>query len=75
MCWLVYLILAIVVIWFCLWLFKRMYLFSYHTKHPELPRLKRKLLRGYLVNKYGKRQGKKLFKDFKAMFWQRFKIR
>ena len=44
-------------------------------RHPEIPRLKRKLLKGFLVNKYGKRRGKKLFRDYKNEIYRRFKIR
>ena len=44
-------------------------------QHSEIPKLKRRLLRGALVQKYGKKEGKRLFRETKAELFRRFKIR
>jgi len=38
-------------------------------------RLNKKLLRGYLTSKYGKRQGKKIFKRFRRVLKKEYNIK
>lgn len=74
-CFIVYVVLAVILIYILvrviLWLFDVLY----HVSHPGIPKLRSRRLKGYLKEKYGKREGKKLFKDFKYQLWKRFKIR
>ena len=65
------LIIAYISIRLILWLLLRIY----HWQHPEIPKLKRRLLKGFFKQKYGKREGKHLYKKMKMALYERFKIR
>lgn len=47
----------------------------YHIRYRDLPRLNRKLLIGELTNRYGKRQGRRLFYQIKDEIFNKFKIK
>lgn len=70
-----YVILAIIIVVIMYKLICWLYVRVYHMRHPELPKLKRKLLKGAYIQKYGKKEGKKLFKNTKFELFKRFKIR
>ena len=46
----------------------------YHHIHPDKKRLKKRLLKSYLVSKYGK-EGKNIYKEFKNELWEKHRIR
>ena len=46
----------------------------YHYTHPDKKKLKKRLLKGYLVGHYGK-QGKTIYKGFKNNLWEKYRIR
>jgi len=48
--------------------------FIYHYSHPEKKHLNKRLLKGYLVSKYGK-QGKNIYKEIKKEIWDKHQIR
>ena len=45
-----------------------LHFYIYHKRHPDLPRLNRRMLHDHLIGKYGKKEGKKLFKRFADAF-------
>jgi len=74
-CPVIYIVILIFLIIIGYVLLRKLLRFIYHVRHPDIPRVRRKLLFGYLVNKYGKREGKKLFKEFTFTLWKKFKIK
>lgn len=66
------LILAIIIIYFVLklflWLFEILDCKIHHIRFKDRPKLKRGLLKGYLREKYGKREGKRIYRSFKTFF-------
>jgi len=52
------------------WLFEVVY----HYQHPEKKRLNKRLLKSYLVGRYGK-HGKTIYSQMKKSIWEKYKIR
>ena len=73
-CIIIYGILFIGIIFFSYKLIFWVYEKIYHSQHKELPKLNKKLLKDYLVNKYGK-GGKNIYNEFKKELWNKFRIR
>ena len=74
-CIVIYVIIAILAVYISIRVLLWVFLKIYHMQHSEIPKLKRRLLRGALVQKYGKKEGKRLFRETKAELFRRFKIR
>jgi len=46
----------------------------YHHAHPDKKQLNKRLLKSYLVSKYGK-NGKNIYKEIKKEIWDKYQIR